>query len=64
MTLACKENYNTYRQRINTFLKDKMVLSREFLIDIDFQQIIMKGVTNIFLRDKSIYDMNKKVLLY
>ena len=63
MTLACKEDYNTYRQRINTFLKDKMVLSREFLIDIDFQQIIIKAVTNIFLPDKSIYDMNKKVLL-
>ena len=63
MTLACKEDYISYQKRINKFLKDKMVLSREFLIDINFQQMITGAVMNIFIRDKSIYDMNKKVLL-
>ena len=63
MTLASKEDYVSYRQRVNSFLEKNMNISRQLLTEIDFQKNMMKAVSNIFLRDKLSYDINKQSLL-
>ena len=61
-TLASKEDYIAYQQRMNAFLERRMVVSRQFLTDIDFQKNMVGAVSNIFFRDKSNYDINKQIM--